>query len=128
MTRIGEPERRAGVLTSAALVARAALDTDFRTTHDTPVVGRRSKARAPDAAPTVCFTAPGGPGNLSEVVGHGHRAHVVAIGGVHDLDERRIEAAAAPRDQRPFGGVEDPHAVPAGSVDRAAKSIHIHLL
>ncbi|WP_082940250.1 hypothetical protein [Mycolicibacterium peregrinum] len=27
----------------------------------------------------------------------------------------------------PFGGVEDPRAVPAESVDRAAKSIHIHL-
>src|SRR4029079_4651076 len=54
------------------------------------------------------------------------RAHVMRLGGLHDLDKRLVEAAAPQRNKHTFGGVEDPRPRPA-RIRRPTKRVHLAL-
>ena len=53
-------------------------------------------------------------------------AHVMRLGGLHDLDKRLVETAAPQRDEHAFGGVEDPRPRPA-RILRPARRVQLAL-
>ena len=65
-------------------------------------------------------------GQRHQRVSQTQRAHVMRLGGLHDLHKRLVEAAAPQRNEHTFGGVEDPRPRPT-RVRRPAKRVHLAL-
>ena len=65
-------------------------------------------------------------GQRHQCISQTHSAHVVRLGGLHDLDERVVERAAPQRNEHAFGGVEDPCARPT-RILRSARRVQLTL-